>query len=205
MSSTAQGRENASGTIPPIVALAASAGGIGALRQILAALPAAFPAAVVIVQHMAPHQPSVMANILGRHSILPVAEAREGTQLTPGKIYVAPPNRHLLVGPQGILALSDASRVHFVRPAADLLFTSLAESRGAGAIAVVLTGSGFDGADGVVAIKRHGGTVIVQDKATSEFSGMPMAALATGCADRVLPLEEIAPALIELLRREEDT
>jgi two-component system chemotaxis response regulator CheB len=204
MLSMAQGPEHGDGTVPPIVALAASAGGIEALRRVLAALPAAFPAAVVIVQHMAPRQPSVMAAILGRHSTLPVAEAREGTRLTAGKIYVAPPDRHLLVGPEGILGLSDASPVHFVRPAADLLFTSLAESRGADAIAVVLTGSGFDGADGVVAIKRHGGTVIVQDQATSDFTGMPAAAFATGCADCVLPLEEIAPALIAMLRREED-
>ncbi len=113
-------------------------------------------------------------------------------------MYVAPPGRHLLVGREGRLTLSDTGRVHFVRPSADVLFVALAESWGAGAIAVVLTGTGSDGADGVCAVKDHGGTVIVQDKASSRFFGMPDAAIRTGKADRILPLGEIAPALIDL-------
>ena len=186
------------------MALAASAGGIQALSHVLASLPPNFPAAVVVVQHLAPQNPHVMAAILRRRSVLPVAEARAGDRLTAGQVFVAPPGHHLLVGPEGVLALSDAQPVHHVRPAADPLFMSLAESQGAHAIAVVLTGSGFDGADGVAAVKRHGGTVLVQDRETSEVFGMPAAAAATGCADRVLPIDEIAPALVELLGCKEE-
>ncbi|HEY4588893.1 MAG TPA: chemotaxis protein CheB, partial [Thermoanaerobaculia bacterium] len=93
---------------------------------------------------------------------------------------------------------ADTDRVQFSRPSADVLFASLAESWGAGAIAVVLSGRGLDGADGVRAIKRRGGTVIVQDEASAEFTGMPNAAILTGVADQILPLDRIAAALVEL-------
>ncbi|HYG62157.1 MAG TPA: chemotaxis protein CheB [Thermoanaerobaculia bacterium] len=190
--------------VPRVVALAASAGGIQALSHVLAALPPGFPAAVVVLQHLSEQSPHVMADIFARRSVLPVAEARAGDVLTPGRVFVAPPGRHLLVEPEGILALSDALPVHFVRPAADLLFASLAESLGTRAIAVVLSGSGLDGADGVKVIKGHGGRVLVQDRATSEVFGMPRAAADTGCADRVLPLQEIAPVLIDLVGQKEE-
>ena len=121
-----------------------------------------------------------------------------GERLAAGTVFVAPPGHHLVVDADGGLSLTDALRVQFVRPSADVLFASLAESWGRGAIAVVLTGTGRDGADGVRAVKRHGGTVIVQDEATAEFFGMPGAAIRTGTADRVLPLAAIAAALVEL-------
>ena len=204
MHKTPQVPESTARVIPRVVALAASAGGIQALSHVLAALPPSFPAAVVVLQHLSEQNPHVMAKIFARRSVLPVVEARAGDVLTAGRVFVAPPGRHLLVGPAGILAFSDALPVHFVRPAADVLFASLAESLGARAIAVVLSGSGFDGADGVKVIKRHGGLVLVQDRTTSEVFGMPSAAAATGCADRVLPLQDIAPALIDLLGQKED-
>ncbi len=97
-----------------------------------------------------------------------------------------------------MLSLTETLKVQYVRPSADVLFASLAGSWGAGAIAVVLTGTGQDGAEGVRAVKRHGGTVIVQDEASARSFGMPGAAFRTGAADRVLPLESIAGALIEL-------
>jgi two-component system chemotaxis response regulator CheB len=181
-----------------VVALAASAGGLPALSEILAALPAGFAAPILIVQHLDPHHRSWLAEILTRRTALRVVQAVGGERLAAGTVYIAPPGRHLLVGTAGDLTLSDAGRVHFVRPSADLLFASLAESWGAGAIAVVLTGTGRDGADGVCAIKAHGGTVIVQDEASAQFFGMPDAAIRTGTADRVLPLDAIAPALLEL-------
>lgn len=181
------------------MAFAASAGGLTALTRVLAALPSDFPAAVLVVQHLARRQPSVMAQILRRSILLPVRDARGGDRLTAGQVLLAPPDRHLMVGADEDLALSDALPVHFVRPSADLLFSSLAEFLGDRTIAVVLTGSGCDGADGVVSVKRCGGRVIVQDEATSEFFGMPRSAMATGSADRVLPLDEIAPALIAMV------
>jgi two-component system chemotaxis response regulator CheB len=189
--------------MPPsyeIVALAASAGGLKALTDVLEALPAQFPAAIVVVQHLDPRHRSLMAEILGKRTAMPVKEAREGDMLEPSRIYVAPPNRHLLVNQDRTLSLTQTELVHFVRPSADLLFESAAASYRERAIAVVLSGSGSDGAMGVKAIKKMGGTVIVQDEKTAEFSGMPQAAVKTGEVDFILPLPEIAPALLTLVK-----
>jgi two-component system, chemotaxis family, protein-glutamate methylesterase/glutaminase len=166
---------------------------------VLAALPEDFPAALVVVQHLDPRHRSLMAEILGKATALPVKEAREGDRLETGRAYIAPPNRHLLVNPDHTLSLTQTELVHFVRPSADLLFESTAASYRERAIAVVLSGSGKDGAMGVKAIKKMGGTVIVQDEKTAEFSGMPEAARETGMVDFVLPLKEIAPALQTLM------
>jgi two-component system chemotaxis response regulator CheB len=182
-----------------IVAFAASAGGLKALTDVLAALPCEFPAALVIVQHLDPRHRSLMAEILGKRTTLTVKEAREGDRLSAGVAFIAPPNRHLLVNGDGTLSLSQSELVHFVRPSADLLFESTAASYRERAIAVVLSGSGRDGSMGVKAIKKMGGTVIVQDEKTSEFFGMPEAAQQTGMVDFVLPLPDIAPALQTLV------
>ena len=128
--------------------------------------------------------------------VVAVGELCERVQ--PGCVYVAPPNRHLLVNPDHRLSLTQTQLVHFVRPSADLLFESTAASFKERAIAVVLSGSGHDGAMGVTAIHKMGGTVIVQDAKSAEFTGMPEAAAATGVADFVLALDEIAPALLKL-------
>jgi two-component system, chemotaxis family, protein-glutamate methylesterase/glutaminase len=181
-----------------VVALAASAGGLAALSSVLSALPGDFAAPLLVVLHVDPRHRSWLAEILGRHVDLAVGQVRGGERLEAGRIYVAPPDHHLLVGEDGLLGLSDVARVQHVRPSADLLFASLAESWGSGAIAVVLSGTGRDGADGVLAVKRHGGQVIVQDEASAEFNGMPDAAIRTGAADRVLPLNEIAPVLVAM-------
>jgi two-component system chemotaxis response regulator CheB len=183
-----------------IVALAASAGGLAALGAVLSGLPDDFPAALVIVQHLDPRHRSLMADILSRRTKLKVKQAAEGDRLTPGIAYIAPPDRHLLVNPDGSLSLSQSELVHFVRPSADLLFESVAASYKGHAIAVVLTGNGSDGAMGVQAIKKMGGTVIVQDEKSSQFSGMPSAAIRTGQSDFILPLGEIAAALTTLVR-----
>lgn len=181
-----------------VVALAASAGGLTALTEILSSLPPDFAAPVLVLQHLSPRYRSWLSEILGRRVALPVVQVQGGERLEAGRVYVAPPDHHLLVELGGLLGLSDVARVQFVRPSADLLFTSLAEVWKAGAIAVVLTGTGRDGAEGVRAIKEHGGTVIAQDEASADFFGMPDAAVRTGMVDRVLPLDRIAPVLIEL-------
>jgi two-component system, chemotaxis family, protein-glutamate methylesterase/glutaminase len=182
-----------------VVAIAASAGGLTALSKVLAALPGNFPAAVVVVQHLDPRHQSLLAQILNKRTQLRVEEAGEGGRLCPGTVCIAPPNRHLLVNSDGTLSLSQSELVHFVRPSADLLFESVAGSYKQRAIATVLTGSGSDGNRGVKAIKKMGGTVIAQDEASAEFFGMPGAAIQTGSVDFILPLDEIAPALITLV------
>ncbi|WP_427892878.1 chemotaxis protein CheB [Kribbella sp. GL6] len=182
-----------------IVAIASSAGGIRALTQVLGALPPGFPVPVVVVQHLDPRHETVIADVLGRRSALPVKLAAAGEAATAGTVYVAPPNRHLLVGVGGELTLSNSELVHFVRPSADLLFESVAGAYGARAIACVLTGSGSDGAMGVSAVKTRGGTVIAEDPQTAEFRGMPEAAVGTGSVDFVLPLGEIADVIDALV------
>jgi two-component system chemotaxis response regulator CheB len=144
-----------------------------------------------------------MADILSRRSPLHIKQAEENDCLTPATVYIAPPDQHLLVNPDATLSLSHSELVHFLRPSADLLFESVAASFKDRAIAVVLTGTGSDGAMGVNAIKKMGGTVIVQDKKTSEFFGMPGAAIQTGNVDFILPLAEIPPTLITLVMKGE--
>ena len=178
-----------------IVAIAASAGGITALKDVLSELPADFPVPVVVVQHLDPRHRTIIAEVLGRRAKLPVRLAQEGEQAEPGTVYIAPPDRHLLVGAAGMLSLSSSELVHFVRPSADLLFESVAGSYGPRAIACVLTGSGSDGAMGVSAVKSRGGTVIAEDPELAEFKGMPEAAVASGAVDYTLPLDEIAAVI----------
>lgn len=185
-------------TLPPVVAIAASAGGLNALQHVLGSLPRGFPAAVLIVQHLDRHGRSMLASILARRTELDVREAAQGSVIVPGVAFVARPDHHLLLDGNGVLALTHTELVHFVRPSADLLFESVAASVGPRATAVVLSGSGPDGAIGVKAIKKKGGTVIVQDPASAQYAGMPQAACNTGVVDHVVTLEEIA-ALLERL------
>lgn len=185
-----------------VVALAASAGGLKALSNVLSNLPPDFPAPLVVVQHLDSRHRSLMADILNRRTRLRVKEAQEGDHLALHTVYLAPPDYHVLVNHDGTLSLSHSELVHFLRPSADLLFESVAASFKERAIAVVLTGTGSDGAMGVQAIKKMGGTVIAQDEGTSEFFGMPGAAIKTKNVDFILPLQEIADALVALMKGE---
>jgi two-component system chemotaxis response regulator CheB len=182
-----------------IVAIAASAGGVTALGRVLGGLPEGFPVPVVVVQHLDRRHQTIIASVLGRRSAMAVSLAENRERAQPGRIYVAPPDYHLLVETGGTLMLTSSELVHFVRPSADLLFESVAATYGPQAIACVLTGSGSDGAMGVSAIKSRGGTVIVEDPDLAEFKGMPQAAVASGSADFILPLGEIATVLCELV------
>ncbi|MFI5991045.1 chemotaxis protein CheB [Streptomyces sp. NPDC051362] len=179
-----------------VVAVASSAGGIYALIELLGGLGADFPVPVLVVQHLDRRHRTVIADVLSRRTELAVKLAEADERIEAGTVYIAPPDRHLLAGPEGVLSLSNSELVHFVRPSADLLFESLAGAYGDRAIVCVLTGSGGDGAMGVDVVKSRGGTVIVQDPASAQFRGMPEAAVATGAVDFVLPLGEIA----ELIR-----
>lgn len=184
-----------------IVAVAASAGGVQALRIVLCELPSDFPVPIVVVQHLGPHHRSLLPEILARACQVGVKQAEEGETLRPQTAYIAPPNQHLLVNGDGTLSLSHSELVHFVRPSADLLFESVAASYGDQAIGVVLTGMGRDATMGVQAMDKMGGLVIAEDPDTAEFPGMPNAAVETGAVDEIVPLKEIAARLVELVVR----
>src|SRR5206468_10489645 len=128
-----------------VVGLGASVGGVTARSSGLAGLPAGFPAGILVVQHLDPRHRSRMADILNRRTRLEVKQAEDGDHLVPGRVYIAPPNRHLLLNGDGSLSLTQTELVHFVRPSADLLFESVAAGYKDRAIAVVLSGSGGAG------------------------------------------------------------
>jgi two-component system chemotaxis response regulator CheB len=180
-----------------VVGLGASAGGLTAAARVLSGLPDDVPAAFVVVLHLMAEHPSYLAEILGRRTSLPVRQAADGDLLEPGRVYVAPPDAHLLVNSDGRLKLEDGPPVRHLRPSIDRLLASLAESYDGRAVAVVLSGTGRDGADGVRMVKAAGGTVLAQSAETSEHPGMPEAAVATGAVDRVLPLGQIAAGIVE--------
>ena len=188
-------------TVPvvDVVAIAASLGGIEALKTILGALPEGFPAAVLVVQHRPADHRGLLAEILGRATPLRVKEADDGETLRGGTVFLAPPGNHLLVNAGGVLSLSRAQKVHHVRPSADPLFESAALAYGPRVIAVVLTGYDSDGEGGVRFVRKGGGVVIAQDPPSCVAPGMPQSAIATGCVDRVLPLGAIGPALVKML------
>ena len=170
----------------------------------LAALPADLNAAFLVVQHLDPVHPSHLAEIMDRRTALKTTQAHHGDPIEPGTVYFAVPDRHLLVSPECTITLTESPVVHFVRPAADLLFGSIAEVYGARAIVVVLSGGGTDGAEGAVEVSSAGGTVIAQNEQTSEFWSMPRSAIETGRVDHVLPLQAIAGCIEELLAERGD-
>jgi two-component system chemotaxis response regulator CheB len=196
---------HASGSAFDVAALAASAGGLNALSLVISGLPANFPLAVLVVQHLDPRHRSLLSEILGRRTPLHVLQAVEGAPLEAGTIYIAPPDQHLLVSPDSRLSLTRSELVHFVRPSADLLFESVAATYKTRCLAVVLSGSGRDGSMGVQAVKKMGGIVIVQEPDTAEFSGMPTSALEASAVDYILPLDKIATALVDLVQTGEYT
>jgi len=184
-----------------VIAMAASVGGLKALSVILGSLPADFPAAIAIVMHLSPEHKSLLAEILNRRTHLEVRQAHTGDILCHSSVFVAPPNHHLLVAKGGRLELSSpaAEKVHHARPSAEPLFASVAKVYQKNAIAVVLTGGDGDGSFGVQIIKERGGKVIAQDRPTSQDFSMPETSIETGDVDFILPLNEIAPKLIELV------
>jgi two-component system, chemotaxis family, protein-glutamate methylesterase/glutaminase len=183
----------------PVVALVSSAGGLDALTRVLSRLPVGFPAAVLALQHHDPLRVSGLELLLDRAGPLPAADARDREALRTARVFVAPSGHHMLIGPEWRLALIGSGVPPPYRPSADLLLTSLAISVGPRAITVVLSGLGHDGAAGVSAVKRFGGTVIASDHASSREFSMPEAAIATGHVDHVLALDEIGAALAQLV------
>ena len=180
-----------------IVTVAASAGGLEPLRTLLAALPAGLPAAVLVVLHIPATGGRALPNILDRAGALPAAAGVDGEALRPGRVYVAPPDLHLLVA-GGLVRTSRGPRQNGVRPAADPLFRSAALYGGPRTIGVVLSGALDDAARGAATIERCGGRVIVQDPDEAGHDGMPRCAIAATRHPAIRPAGEIGALLTRL-------
>ena len=182
-------------TLPRVIVIGASAGGVAALLDLVSELPADLRAVVGVVLHVG-NQHSILPELLAERGKLPAAHACAGEPLVPGRIYVAPPDQHMLFTPGGV-NLNYGPLENHARPAIDPLFRSVALHWGAGAIGVVLTGYLDDGTAGLAAIKRCGGIAMVQDPATALEPSMPASAVANVDVDYCLPLAGIAAALCE--------
>jgi two-component system, chemotaxis family, protein-glutamate methylesterase/glutaminase len=187
------------GIVKQLVVIGASAGGVSALSALVARLPRDFAAPLLVVLHIGAHR-SILADILGRAGPLPAEQARQGRRIEAGRIYVAAPDRHLLVM-DDTLHLSNGAKEHHARPAIDPLFLSAALARGPRAIGVLLTGRLDDGTAGLQAIKACGGTAIVQDPADAEVPDMPASALRTVEVDHCVTLAEMPRLLTSLASR----
>jgi two-component system chemotaxis response regulator CheB len=181
-----------------LVVVGASWGGLDALRMLLGGLPADLDAAVVVAQHRGPEShPTAFRDLLRSAAQLSVCEADDKDDLKRGTVFLAPPDYHSLIDGDHV-SLSVDERVSYSRPSIDVLFESAADTFREGCVGVVLTGANDDGARGLRSIFDHGGAAIVQDPATAERAEMPRAAIAAVPDATVLPLDQIAPALVEL-------
>jgi two-component system chemotaxis response regulator CheB len=182
-----------------LVVVGSSWGGLHAIGVVLAGLPADFAAAVVLAQHRSHTSTGALAHVLQRRTVLPLHEVEDKDVIEAGHVYLAPSDYHLIVDKRHF-SLSVGAPVQFSRPSIDVLFETAATAYGAAVAAVVLTGANADGAAGLAAVKRAGGITVVQDPAGAASAIMPEAAIASGAADKVLSLPEIAPFLVALCR-----
>ena len=180
-----------------IIVIGASAGGVQALSALVSALPLSLPAAVFIVLHVPAQPPSLLPNILSRDTRLPVMHAKNAERIEHGRIYIAPPDQHLLIENSHI-KLVHGPKENFHRPSIDTLFRSAARWAGPRVIGVVLTGARDDGTVGMRAIKQQGGITIVQDPVEATFPSMPMSVMQDISVDYSVPLREIGPLLTKL-------
>lgn len=187
---------------PWLIVLAASSDGIAAIGKILAALPKDLPASVIVVQHRTSMVPDLLTGILRMRALMPVQSIGHGQPVEPGAVYVVRPDLHLTIDADRRFKYIDGTRVKHLLSSADPLLESVARAYRSRAIAVVLTGRGEDASDGIKHIRAHGGLVIAQDPETIEFQQMPAAAIATGQVNAVLPLDQIAPRLVALVRQD---
>ncbi len=177
--------------------IGASAGGVEALRNLVAALPPDYAGALLVVLHVAPAGTSVLPQILSRAGDLPASHAEDGEPIEAGRIYVAPPDRHLLVA-DGHLSLDRGPRVHGYRPAIDSLFRTAAEAWGRNVVGVVLSGVLDDGTAGLRAIKRRGGLAFVQDPEEALYGAMPRSAIECVEPDLIASASKLGRAIAEI-------
>jgi two-component system chemotaxis response regulator CheB len=180
-----------------MIVIGGSLGGCDALREILVRLPASFPFPIAAALHRHRESEGMIVPVVQRGCALPVSEVEDKEPIEPGHVYLCPSDYHLLID-KDCFALSTDEPVNFARPAIDVLFESAAEWKRDKVVCVVLTGSGFDGAQGARRIQEYGGTVFVQDPKTAEGPWMPAASIASTQTRLVLSLAEIAQSLINL-------
>lgn len=181
-----------------VIVVGVSSGGMNAMKVIFSLLPKDFNTPVIIVQHIGAHSDSQWIKLLNDISNLPIKEADEKEKIENGKVYIAPPNYHLLIEKDRTFSLTIDERVNYSRPSIDVLFESAAEAYADKLIGVILTGSNNDGTDGIKRIKECGGLAIIQKPETAESAFMPKSAIAAIKPDFVLSLEGIAELLITL-------
>lgn len=182
-----------------IVAVGASAGGLEALSQLIAQLPADLNVPFVVLQHLSPTYRSMLAQLLGRETAMRVLEIEDGMAPEPNCIYTTPPNRNLEFREERFHLVEPALEV-LPKPSVNAFLYSLAESRGEDVIGVILSGTGSDGASGLRAVKAGGGLTFAQDPTTAKYSGMPQAAIDTDCVDWVLAPADIAREIAGIVR-----
>ncbi len=180
-----------------IVVIGASAGGVDALRQLFAGLPADYRGSLFVVLHLAPDAPTLLPDILTRAGPLPALLAHDGDRIKRGYIYVAPPDHHLMLA-DGVVRVTSGPRENRHRPSIDVLFRSAAKAYGARVVAVLLSGMRDDGVSGLIAVKRLAGTVLIQKPADANFPELPATGIAMDSPDRVLSAADIAT---EITRR----
>jgi len=180
-----------------IITIGTSLGGFQALKTLLGVLPQDFPLPVAVVQHRSVEESEVFAPLLAGHLQLPVVEVDDKQQIEGSRIYICPPNYHLLVE-RTQFALSADEPVLYARPSIDVLFESAADSFGEGVVGILLTGMSRDGSAGLRRIKERSGFTVVQDPATAEGQTMPQSAISSMVVDKVLPIDEIGPFVLEL-------
>ncbi len=186
-----------------LIAIGASTGGPGAVLQILRELPADFSLPILLVIHIGRPFAGAFSEWLDGQSPVRVSYAIDGEPLPPAgkaRVIMAPPDRHLVIREDRLRLTDDAER-HSCRPSVDVLFESVARELGGRSAACLLTGMGRDGAEGLLAVRRSGGLTIAQDEASSVVFGMPREAILLGAAERVLPLDQVAPTLLSLAGR----
>jgi two-component system chemotaxis response regulator CheB len=183
------------GPRPALVAIGASAGGVAALGEILPALPPEFPLPIIVVVHVPPARHSLLPDLFGKRCRLPVLEAEDKLPLEPGHVYFSPPNYHLMIEEDLTCSLSVDEPVNYSRPSIDVLLQSAAASIGDGVVAIILTGTSADGAQGLRAVREAGGIGWVQAPETAQSGLMPQRAIEVGGADAVLTLPQIAERL----------
>jgi len=183
--------------MPDIIVIGASAGGISTLSELVKLLPEDLDAAVFVVVHIPRHSSNLLPRILSRKGVLPASSPVEGEKIERGRIYVAPPDQHMLIKP-GRIRLVHGPRENGSRPAIDPLFRTAARVYGQRVVGVVLSGTLDDGTAGLIAIKRRGGIAIAQDPDEALYAGMPTSAIEHHTVDYVLPVSEIASTLIAL-------